>query len=92
MFNLQSDREAKKRDAESHISHEKERDFFQFLFSDVRREIFFSISHFACEKGRDFFQFLLSHKKKEFLSMKNRRNRTFRVKRKEIIFNFPSFM
>ena len=88
----QSDREEKKRNAKSHISHEKKRDFFQFLFSHMRRGIFFSIFHLACEKRRDFFQFLFSYKKNEFLSMKTRQNRTFRVRSKEIFLNFSSLM
>ena len=47
----QSNREGKERDAKSHISHKKRRDFFQFLFPYVEREI--------------FFQFLFSHGKRE---------------------------
>ena len=48
--NLQSDRGKKGRDAGSHIPDGNGRDFFQFPFPHVRREIFFSIFHFACEK------------------------------------------
>ena len=63
-FKNQDDREEKKRDARFYISHEKERDFFQFPFSHEKKNEFLSMkirqNRQFVESGKRFSSIFLS--------------------------------